>query len=104
MEEPLPILVVEDEYLVQETIGDDLNEGGFGVVMAWSGEEAVELFEADEAKYRALVADIKLGQGRMAGWEVAKRARQIDPAFPVVYMTSDSANDWAANGAPTAFF
>jgi DNA-binding response OmpR family regulator len=102
LEEPLPILVVEDEHLVQDIVKDALNEGGFGVVIAASGEEALGLLDADETKYRALVTDIKLGQGRIQGWEIAKRAREIDPAFPVVYMTGDSADDWAANGVPNS--
>jgi hypothetical protein len=37
-------------------------------------------------KYRALVTDVFL-KGRMAGWEVAKQSREIDPAFPIVYIT-----------------
>jgi hypothetical protein len=29
----------------------------------------------------------------MNGWDVARRAREIDPEFPVTYMTGDSADD-----------
>jgi CheY-like chemotaxis protein len=102
LEESLPVLVVEDEYMVQDIVKDALNEGGFGVVIASSGEEAIELLDGDETKFRALVTDIKMGQGRIQGWEIAKRAREIDPAFPVVYMTGDSADEWAANGVPNS--
>jgi DNA-binding NtrC family response regulator len=57
----------------------------------------VTLLTDSKGKCRALVADIDLG-GKMDGWEVAKHAREIDPEFPVVYMSGDSAGDWAANG------
>jgi CheY-like chemotaxis protein len=54
-------------------------------------------------KYRALVTDINL-RGRMDGWEVAKRAREIDPEFPIVYMTGSSAGEYGRRAFPTASF
>ena len=95
------ILVVEDEYLVQSMVEEALADGGFEAAIAASGEEAVTLLTGSKGKYRALVADIDLG-GKMDGWEVAKHAREIDPEFPVVYMSGDSAGDWAANGVPNS--
>src|SRR5262249_6589392 len=38
----------------------------------------------------ALVTDVTL-KGQMKGWEIARLVRQIDPAFPVVYMTGAAA-------------
>ena len=38
----------------------------------------------------------------MTGWEVAKQAREIDPAFPIVYMTGAAADDWASHGVPNS--
>jgi DNA-binding response OmpR family regulator len=70
-------------------------------VIASSGEQAVSLLDAIKPKYRALVTDVKLS-GKIEGWEIAKYAREIDPALPVVYMTGDSADDWAANGVPSS--
>ena len=68
--------------------------------MAPSGEEAVTLLKASKSKYRALVTDVDLGRGKMDGWEVARHCREIDPAFPIIYMTAASADKWAANGVP----
>lgn len=61
----------------------------------------MSLLDAIKPKYRALVTDVKLS-GKIEGWEIAKYAREIDPALPVVYMTGDSADDWAANGVPSS--
>jgi CheY-like chemotaxis protein len=36
----------------------------------------------------------------MDGWEVARQAREIDPDFPIVYMSGASAEDWPAKGVP----
>jgi DNA-binding response OmpR family regulator len=38
----------------------------------------------------------------MSGWQVAKQARELDPTFPIVYMTGASANDWPSHGVPNS--
>jgi len=101
--EDLPfILVVEDDDAVQSIVEDALKEGGFEPAIAASGEEAVTLLTGSKSKFRALVTDVNLGRDRMNGWEVAKRAREIDPEFLVVYMTGDSADDWGSQGVPNS--
>jgi CheY-like chemotaxis protein len=96
------ILAVEDDHLIQSVIEEALAEGGFEIVIAASGERAVELLDGADGKFRALVTDINLGRDTLDGWEVARRAREIDPAFPVVYMSGDSAEDWASKGVPNS--
>ena len=99
---PPIILVVEDDHLIQGIVEDALADGGFEMAIAISGERAVELLDASDGKYRALVTDIGLGRDKMDGWEVAKHAREINPEFPVVYMSGDSAEDWASKGVPNS--
>lgn len=101
MQELLWILVVEDDQLVQALVVEALTEGGFEPAIAGTGEEAVNLLRADDRKYRALVTDINLGDA-IDGWEVAKQAREIDPAFPIAYMTGASADQWASHGVPNS--
>src|SRR5437879_3970089 len=86
LNELLVIMIIEDDPAVQSIVEEALTEGGFEPAIAASGEEAVTLLQGNRGKYRALVTDIDL-HGRTNGWELAKRARQIDPEFPVVYMT-----------------
>ena len=100
MENQLLILVVEDDQLFQDVVEDCLSEGGFEAVIASSGENALELLDAAEGKYRALVTDINLSPGELDGWDVAQHAREIDPHFPVVYMSGKDADDWASKGVP----
>jgi DNA-binding response OmpR family regulator len=102
VEDLLVILVVEDDHLIQSLVEESLTEGGFKIVIASSGENAVELLDASAGKYRALVTDINLGRGKMDGWDVAKHAREINPEFPVVYMTGDSSSDWGSKGVPNS--
>jgi len=102
VENQLLILVVEDDQLVQSVVEDCLSEGGFEAVISSSGENAVELLDAAEGKYLALVTDIDLRPGKLDGWRVARHAREIDPNFPVVYMTGAEADDWASRGVPNS--
>jgi DNA-binding response OmpR family regulator len=96
------ILVVEDDHLIQSVVEESLTDGGFEIVIASSGENALELLGASETKYRALVTDINLGPGKVDGWEVARHAREIDPDFPVVYMSGKEAADWPSKGVPNS--
>jgi DNA-binding response OmpR family regulator len=95
------VLVVEDDQLVQSLVEETLSDGGFEPAIVTSGEEAVALLMGHKDKYRALVTDINL-QGKMDGWEVAQHAREIDPEFPVVYMSGVAAADWASKGVPNS--
>jgi CheY-like chemotaxis protein len=99
LEDLLVIMVVEDDQSVQSIVEEALTDGGFEQAIAASGEEAVTLLKGYKGKYRALVTDINL-IGSMDGWEVARHAREIDPEFPVVYMTGASADDYGSHGVP----
>ena len=101
MEDLLVILVVEDDHAIQGVVEEALTDGGFEPAIAASGEEAVTLLKGGLTKYRALVTDINL-RGTMGGWEVAKVAREIDPEFPIIYMTGASADQYASHGVPNS--
>jgi DNA-binding response OmpR family regulator len=70
------ILVVEDDHLIQSVVEEALKEGGFEIVVASTAEDAAELLDSAQGKYRALVTDINLGRNGRDGWEVARRARE----------------------------
>ena len=100
MQEALIILVVEDDQSIQSIVEEALSDGGFEPAVASSGEEALTLL--GESKYRVLVIDIKLGKDRIRGWDVARRARAINPGLPVVYITGANADEWAVQGVPNS--
>jgi len=100
--EELPvILVIEDEYSLQGIVEEALADGGFATDILSSGEEALTLFKGRLKNYKALVTDVSL-KGRLNGWEVATQIREIDPGFPVVYMSGAHAEDWASKGVPNS--
>lgn len=93
------ILVIEDDRDLQMMVEDALKDGGFEPAIAGSGEEALTLLKAFRTKYSALVTDIRL-LGRLDGWRVARGAREIDPSFPVLYITGGGGEEWPARGVP----
>ena len=94
MDRKLPVvLVIEDDPDIQFFLEETLRDGGFEPAIAGSGEEAVTLLKAFRSKYSALITDIKL-LGRLDGWHVAHAARDVDPAFPVVYITGAAPQEW----------
>ncbi|MGE9008826.1 response regulator [Leptospira interrogans] len=101
MDQAVTILVVEDDQLIQAMVEDALSDGGFKSAITTSGEEAIALLQGDESQYRAVVTDINL-LGRLNGWQVARAAREADPAMPVVYMTGTHEGEWASKGVPNS--
>ncbi|WGS22339.1 MULTISPECIES: response regulator [unclassified Bradyrhizobium] len=93
------ILVIEDDRDLQSLVEDALKDGGYEPAIAGSGEEALTLLKAFRTKYSALVTDIRL-LGRLDGWRVARGAREIDPSFPVLYITGGSGDEWPTKGVP----
>jgi DNA-binding response OmpR family regulator len=99
MEESLVILVIEDEVVIQLLVEEALTEGGFATDIVASGEEALKLFSQKE--HKALITDINI-KGGMTGWDVAAKARETNPALPVIYMSGAHAEDWASKGVPNS--
>ena len=95
------IMIVEDDQLVQGFVEDALTEGGFAVAIAGSGEEATTLLNENGKEYRALITDVNLS-GKLDGWDIARHAREIDPNFPVIYMTGAAADQWPVYGVPNS--
>ena len=95
------VLVVEDDQLIQGLVEEALTEGGFEAAVTQSGEEAVTLLQSDPSRFRAIITDVNLA-GRFDGWEVARRARELIPDIPVVYMTGAAADQWTSRGVPNS--
>ena len=101
MNDEILILVVEDEMLLPALLEETLKDGGYDVTVVSTGEEAIKLLDADEPKYRALVTDVNLGR-KVDGWDVARRAREINADTGIVYITGHGAADWASRGVPNS--
>lgn len=99
--EKVTVLLLEDEVLVCLELEDALLEAGYDVVSANNGREGLRLAEELFDSIRGIVTDIRIGAGP-DGWGIAHRARELNPHIAVVYMSGDSAADWAADGVPNS--
>lgn len=86
------LLMVEDEALTALSLEDALESAGFVVLHASDGHEAFALLQDHQRQLSALITDIKLGNG-LNGWALAKKARELDPTIPEVYISGDSAHE-----------
>jgi DNA-binding response OmpR family regulator len=95
------LLLVEDDSALQELLHTELEGAGFEIAAASDGKQALAALAVDADRFRAVITDIKLGSGP-DGWEIGRRARELVPAMPVVYMSGDSATEWASKGVPNS--
>ncbi len=100
MNESVLILIVEDNALIQDVVQDALTEGGYDVVLASGGDEAMAKLDEIGTDIRALITDVDLPPGKLTGWDVARHAREITPELPIIYMTGASGGEWSSKGVP----
>ncbi len=96
------LLLVEDEALVAQTLEEAFGESGFAVHYASSGAAGLIALEQNSERFSALLTDIRLQKPGPDGFELAHRARQLQPTMPVVYMSGDSAIEWLERGVPNS--
>ena len=86
---PTVLLLVEDEALILVDVKDALTNAGFEVVAAHDGTQALAELDADAKRFKAVVTDIQLGSGP-DGWDIGRRAREVVPDMPVIYVSGGS--------------
>jgi two-component system cell cycle sensor histidine kinase/response regulator CckA len=79
------ILVVEDEEMIRRLVVRLLTARGYAVLSAPSGHEALELLRSSKHHVDLLFVDVVMPG--MRGPELARRARELDPALPVLFTT-----------------
>jgi DNA-binding NtrC family response regulator len=79
-----PILIVDDEAIVRESIRDWLNDAGYKVSVAESGEAALKLIEQQD--FGMMILDLRLPG--IDGLAVLKRVKVIKPEIKTVVITA----------------
>lgn len=78
------ILVVDDEMLMREMIGEMLKEKATKIVVVESGSQALKALSRD--KYDIIITDIKMPD--MNGFQLLEYIKLIDPIVPVIMITA----------------
>ncbi|HEX2198697.1 MAG TPA: PAS domain S-box protein [Burkholderiales bacterium] len=79
------VLVVDDEPMILEFMGDLLAGWGLDVTLKSSGIEAKRAFAADPQRYDLVLTDHTMP--RTTGLELARQIRAIRPGIPVILYT-----------------
>lgn len=87
--------------MLRDELVTPLKEAGFAILEESKGTGAIRLLEEKGTEINALITDVNLSD-TVTGWDVAHRAREINPQLPVIYTTSYDAEVWAANGVPNS--
>jgi DNA-binding response OmpR family regulator len=94
----LLVLYVEDEAIVSLVVTMSLEDAGFEVRHLLDGKSAIRALETNASQYHALITDVRLPD--VDGWGIARRARELSPTIPVIYVSGDSAAEWSRRGVP----
>jgi len=84
-QQPVKILVVDDEPGIRESCRKVLESEGFHVETAVDGVEGLELFKKN-ASFEAVLVDLKMP--RMGGIELIRQIKQIDPEALLLVITA----------------
>jgi len=84
MGKKIKILVVDDEDIVRESLRDWLENVGYKVIIAGSGEEALQIIK--QKKIKIMLADLVMPG--IDGIELMKEARKIVPTISTVIITA----------------
>jgi len=79
-----PILIVDDEAIVRESLRDWLQDAGYQVATAETGEQALEMLEKQD--FGVLVLDVRL-PGK-TGIRVLKEVKAKQPAIKSIIITA----------------
>ena len=105
IDEPVPyhrvpkgetVLVVEDEEALREVTERIFTRGGYHVITAANGVEAIAVTAAHDGEIHLLVTDVVMP--KMLGKEVAERIRVIRPDIEVLFMSGYAETVLASQG------
>jgi DNA-binding response OmpR family regulator len=95
------VLYVEDEPLIRELSALILEEAGFEVLMVPDGAAAIDALDRNAPPISIVITDVTLGDGP-DGWEVARHARALNHAMPIIYVSGGSSHEWHSRGVPNS--
>jgi CheY-like chemotaxis protein len=81
----LRVLVVDDETAVREVLREALEAEGCDVLIAESGEMALNIYDARDGKIDVVFTDI--GMPEMSGWELASEIRRRSKTIPLAIVS-----------------
>lgn len=81
------VFVIDDEALVRKAVGLMLTQGGYGVLEAADGEEAIAVIQsyASDFPIRAIICDLDMP--KVNGYDLISFIRAKLPSVPIIVLT-----------------
>jgi DNA-binding NtrC family response regulator len=85
------ICLIEHEQTIYDLLKWTLEDAGYDVVGAHTGEDAISLIDGRINECGALVCDVSLPStdSGVDSWELSHRARELAPELAIIYMHAD---------------
>ncbi len=91
------VLLVEDSGVVRALVKNILSLGGFAVLDAGDGEEALRIARTREGPIDLVLTDVVMP--RMSGRELVRRLREIRPGLRILFMSGYAEENVGRDGA-----
>lgn len=79
------ILIIDDEDMLRELLGEMLTEAGYKIMTAKDGMEGIEIYKENKDKIDLVISDI--GMPRMGGEETFRRIKSINPNVKLIFIS-----------------
>jgi len=86
MNEPIKLLLVEDDEALRFIVKDNLEQNGYKTDVAEDGEKALGLFKQNN--YHLIILDVMLP--KIDGFKVAETIRKTNEDVPIIFLTARS--------------
>ena len=100
MEQDIRILIVDDELIVRESMGNWLKEEGYQIDTSANGKDALEKIKSKECDLA--IVDIKMPG--MDGIELLQKSKKLEPDLPILMMTAYASVDTAVQAMKEGAF
>jgi two-component system cell cycle sensor histidine kinase/response regulator CckA len=90
------VLVAEDEPMVRAMAVRALEQAGYTVLAAESGDTAFRMFEEQGERIRLVLTDVAMAG--VDGLELGRRLAEMRPGLPVLYMSGHPVDETARRG------
>lgn len=77
------VLLVDDESVIRQVAERMLEKGGYRVILANNGKEAIDLYKNNAARIDVIVLDLIMPE--MGGKETYRRLKEIEPDIKVIF-------------------
>jgi PAS domain S-box-containing protein len=81
------ILFAEDEEMLASAVKTLLESGGYRVLTAKDGQEALEIYRREGKEIAISILDLQMP--RLGGWEAFQKLREMDPQARIVIASGD---------------